>query len=499
MASGSMYLIGILVICLMTSTAARTFEENVLITSTPVPEKTAVEPQQPNSTCFYAEPELCQQFNESEPCKECMPHPVYTNSLVCCNVTDLERSISCVENLNGDNKTVWMNIHVRNATLDELNISLNSWKLLDSLAITDGRVNRIVKEFPKFSQPKCLNMSNNNLHSIQNMRALKDLTRLQVLDLSYNNLTTIPNLNNLNLALDVRGNNGMLCKSVLESIERGNVTFIEADSTSCLMNQTFQWFNSTDLLPIRQLEKMKQLNNDCPSIPGKGNCSCIPERMTYDGENNLVFAAKVDCSNLGLTSLPELLPGKTFSLNVTNNSITSLSVMVENHSYNHLLRLFADDNEVESLLEIEGTEFIQNFDSLHLRRNKLKSIPYYLLDRNPEGRNIFLEGNRVYCDCNSAKVLKIWLLAKQNQIPDADKVYCDNMPKKVLDLSETKMCQSPHDWTDYIYYLIAAEVFLLLTIIAKVSYDYYVFKTAGYLPWPASQMPKLPCDWLCET
>lgn len=96
-------------------------------------------------------------------------------------------------------------------------------------------------------------------------------------------------------------------------------------------------------------------------------------------------------------------------------------------------------------------------------------------------------------------ISQIWLLARQGHIPDYDKVWCDNMAKKVIDLSETKLCQSPHDWTDYIYYLIAAEVFLLIAIIAKVSYDYWVFKTAGYLPWPASQMPKLPCDWLCET
>lgn len=128
-------------------------------------------------------------------------YPIYQ---VCCNVTDLEKSISCVENVaNGENKTVWTNIHVRNATIDELDISLKLWKLLDSLAVTDGSVNRIVREFPKFSQPKCLNMSNNNLHTIPT-RALKDLTRLQTLDLSYNNLTTVPSLNNLNLALDVR-------------------------------------------------------------------------------------------------------------------------------------------------------------------------------------------------------------------------------------------------------------------------------------------------------
>lgn len=80
-----------------TIVTARTFDEpNILITSTltPVIEKSAAvdvpqppppptPPPQPNGTCFYAEPELCQeQFNESEPCKECMPHPVYSNSLV---------------------------------------------------------------------------------------------------------------------------------------------------------------------------------------------------------------------------------------------------------------------------------------------------------------------------------------------------------------------------------------------------------------------------------
>lgn len=202
-----MYMLGIVVFGLMTTiVSARTFENeppSILTTSTSAPEK-PIEPQQPNGTCFIAEPELCQEFIESETCKECMPHPVYSNTLVCCNVTDLEKSISCVENLNNDsNKTVWSNIHIRNATIDELDISLKLWKLLDSLAITDGQINRIVKEFPKFSQPKCLNLSNNHLHTIP-ARALKDLTRLQVLDLSHNNLSTVPNLNNLNLALDVR-------------------------------------------------------------------------------------------------------------------------------------------------------------------------------------------------------------------------------------------------------------------------------------------------------
>lgn len=35
-------------------------------------------------------------------------------------------------------------------------------------------------------------------------------------------------------------------------------------------------------------------------------------------------------------------------------------------------------------------------------------------------------------------------------------------------------------------------------LVAKVTYDYWIFKSAGYLPWPANKMPRLPCDWLCE-
>lgn len=126
--------------------------------------------------------------------------------------------------------------------------------------------------------------------------------------------------------------NGILCKPVLESIERGNVTFIEVDSTYCLMNQTFNWFNSTDSLPIRQLERLKQLDSDCPFIPGYGNCTCEAERMPIelrDDATRIVqnFAAKVDCSNMGLISLPQSLPANTIALNVSNNSVSILTIV----------------------------------------------------------------------------------------------------------------------------------------------------------------------------
>lgn len=116
------------------------------------------------------------------------------------------------------------------------------------------------------------------------------------------------------------GNNGLLCKSVYDSIERGNVTFIEAESTFCQTNSTFHWFNSTDPMPIRQLDIIRQLDSECPSL-----CVCTPERLTYvenEEGTRMLYALKVDCSNLGLTSLPKTLPETTIALNVSNNNVS---------------------------------------------------------------------------------------------------------------------------------------------------------------------------------
>jgi len=50
---------------------------------------------------------------------------------------------------------------------------------------------------------------------------------------------------------------------------------------------------------------------------------------------------------------------------------------------------------------------------------------------------------------------------------------CENVKERVVDLEPSKMCVYPGDWTDYIYYIIATEVILLISLIAKVSYDYF--------------------------
>ena len=121
-------------------------------------------------------------------------------------------------------------------------------------------------------------------------------------------------------------------------------------------------------------------------------------------------------------------------------------------------------------------------------------------ERATISRDLLLSHNKLYCDCDVAQVLKVWLLSKKNLIPDYNQIICENMPLRIIDLDSTKMCQkSEQEWINYIYLIIAIEVILLVSLFCKVTYDYYVFKRTGYLPWPANKLPKLPCDCLCES
>ena len=204
----------------VTTISSRTMEEqsfipnNAVLTTAPAVSSPSTQApigetdSESNSThaCFYAPSDLCLIPRETEGCKECMPHPTIPNSLVCCNVTDIEKSISCVPNPSSpDNSSYWINLHIRNATLDDLDIPPKFWKRLDSLIVTDGNITNITKEFTKFGLPKCINISNNHLMHIH-PRAFKDFTSLQMLDISYNNLSTVPNLNSIptNLSLSIK-------------------------------------------------------------------------------------------------------------------------------------------------------------------------------------------------------------------------------------------------------------------------------------------------------
>lgn len=448
-----------------TTTSTTTTTSSTSTTTVPTTTTTLIPPTN-NYGCYNADPDLCRTHTGD--C-ECAPDPYIPDALYCCNATDINKAIGCVDGS-------WKYIHMRNLTVPELvlNVSQRYIKTLLSLSITDGSIHKITNKFSKFSYPLCLNISNNNISEIQD-RAFTELRHLTMLDISHNNLSSIP-IEYTTLTtfrwLDVRENKPMLCKNLLEAVKH-NITFVQEQETFCLTSRNLSWYESEDVIRFSQLQAANQLQQNCPR-----QCRCDLERLNFDLNNTekKTFTAKVNCSGLNFTDFPETLPPDTVTLDVSRNNITSLKAL-SNTSYHSLVRLYADDNQITSLSELEGSPFLSHFTYFAIRRNRLKTIQTYLLKLD-FGSFLFLEGNSMTCDCNAAKNFKNWLLSKKIHVPDQDLIYCDGSSSsssqqvKLVQIQESKLCQSQHDWTDYIYYVIAIEIILLLALVCKVSYDY---------------------------
>lgn len=385
--------------------------ESITITELKDKVELAELPLKSANPCFYADIDavcLNKTGSEVKPSCECEQHPDNERAIVCCNVTDITKAISCAV----QNTSTYSSIHIINAVQAEVNVShMNLLKHFDSLMITDGNITKIIGQFSKFTAIKCLNFSNNNISEISE-RALFNLNQLQILDLSTNNLTKLPSLTKVS-TIDIRGNKKISCKNVLSAIDRG-VAFSYKNVSFCERETVYNWFNSTAFISIQTVENMKQLKDNCPT-----NCTCEPDQMLFDqievDDNSLVFKAKIDCSSRGLTELPSKLPENTLTLNISNNSISSLKELVSNPYYQNIRSLFADDNLIKSVEELEGSKFLENFTKLSLKNNKIKNIPLYMLsnlEKNLNGKLVYLGGNRINCECSTIKNQRVSLRTK---------------------------------------------------------------------------------------
>lgn len=480
--------------------AAHKYREQASTASTPRPEPPKVQLQ--HGKCFHMSKDDC-------PSGDVLCKHIDQVSLFCCNVNST--TLPTLIALTASNKPNIENLHVLNADLEELDVSISAFRRLSSMAFTDGNIGKIVGQFPKHSSIACLNISNNNLTSA-NMQPIQRpfayLSNLTILDASHNNLTDFPFSlvqSNRKISVDFSRNNYLPCKHFQRAMESNNsssVTFLNYNSTNCALDLRFNWFKDIQIVPIDHLRLQKEINASCNDIkPSDINCTCVLERLELVGDEVTNLVA-VDCSGRHLKEMPTDLPPNTVKLNVSYNNITSLQAVGDDPSYEHLRQLIVDFNDIPNIIELEGTKFIDNFMLFSIMNNKLKTIHTYVLsnkfDTTGPYTTFSIAGNHIQCDCNTEKILKPWLLENFKNIPDYKNLECKDGMGSVVDLIEYQVCHSPRDWTDYIYYIIGLEVLILVLLISKVSYDYWIFKTAGYLPWPANKMPRLPCDWLCE-
>ncbi|XP_020295692.1 protein halfway isoform X2 [Pseudomyrmex gracilis] len=400
--------------------------------------------------CFYRPPTDCPQLDpKSSECGACERIKFNQGyAAFCCNtnMSALESDLSCI----GFPHANISYIHIRNATLDVFNASETRWRMLTSLAITDGRINRVKGQFLRMTPTQCLNLSNNALIEVESNSLIR-LSQLTTLDLSYNNLTNLPTLNTINnreFWLDISGTNTLLCQDIYQYINKPGekqITFNRENDTVCSAVATWHWFNTTEQVPLTQVIYLSLLQTECPKGDG-WQCQCDIKRLDIIEGKPPTHAVNVDCSGMQLTELPKKLPQNTISLNVSCNNITVLDDLSTNLYYEDLREFYADYNNISSINKLEGSKFLDNYALLSLRYNKITSLPTYILSPSAHNKNFLssrnlvkLGGNKLHCDCNTAKYLKAWL---QTRILDADEVMCGNVKEKVIDLEPSKMYDS---------------------------------------------------------
>ncbi|XP_069690480.1 protein halfway isoform X2 [Periplaneta americana] len=432
-----------------------------------------------SSECFQGPKDYCKDSTEESGCRYLSDA---NDTALCCHLKSFafKEWISVLQTNRNLSK-----LYIHFTILDELNMNMFWSPTLKSLTFTDGQAPRVVRaNKTTLTSLKCLNLSSNQIVDFDS-RVTADLPSLELLDLSNNNLTnfSLIKAENSNRSLpqfwlDISNNKKVWCANITRLRSRkhgtGDLDFLNKNNTACTVLREEYWFPVVSTLTFHQLDQLDKVDEQCRKDTP---CTCQVIRYLILEDQSLSLHISANCSGKNLTALPDV-PAHTVSLNISNNNITSLKRFKTDANYSEIKELYAENNQIMSLQEIEASEFLKHFQILDIRGNKLTEIETYIYNNAFDGDNhkiVRLAGNKVLCDCNTA------------------------LHVKVKDLDQNKVCKHQRVWTDYINYIIACEVVLLLLLVSKVSYDYWVFRTAGYLPWPASKMPKMPCDWVFET
>ncbi|KRT83062.1 hypothetical protein AMK59_3987 [Oryctes borbonicus] len=210
-----------------------------------------------SNTCYHEAEEECPKFNEREKCKLSQ---TTKNAVLCCHLTsdDVGANSTLLQNL-PFNKSSIQKLHFRNVTAKEFYIkSLNTWRPC-SLAITDGYIENVTGIFPRGTKLSCLNFSSNSILHFD--KTLKYSIRLERLDLSHNNLSDIPYMkSSINITLDISNNKALQCTNLIKTMKQYQITFVNANKTTCLSSNTFSWFNTTEYVSLTKVEQFYEVN-----------------------------------------------------------------------------------------------------------------------------------------------------------------------------------------------------------------------------------------------
>lgn len=388
-----------------------------------------------------------------------------------------------------------------------LNVTLNlqevlrGFSSLRKLTITNSNLTKLTGYFSEESQfLEKINLTHNRLEGLA-VDLFANLSYLRVIDLRNNALTEIksksfdlPNLHHIYLS-----GNPLKCThdtAWILDIQNGSLAskVLDREKLRCSVP-----YDGRPLVPV--VEIIMALKEECKRTVCECELVYVVARGSKKASKQLMAFTSVNCSYRDLTEMPSFLPANTTTLRLTGNKIRDLTPLVRNPVYKQVLDLYLDNNLVESIVQLDGSYWLDHFRLLSLRGNQLSDLPTYALEnvllQSGNAARLFLGNNPWRCDCLFTPGFQDLLIRYTNLVRDINEVRCafvrgdENSNKQIRDLTRTEICISPEENTliyplDILNIILASLIFLIL---GKLLYDYWFFKKTGKLPWIVSKIP----------
>ncbi|XP_029167010.1 protein singed wings 2 isoform X2 [Nylanderia fulva] len=435
----------------------------------------------------------------------CYWHHPRVNNYSECNFVKNRHSLICFNGLKNEWKAKAKHVQILilcewpKATFDPHEV-LRKFTFLRKLIIANSNLTQLSSAFPIEAQfLEKINVTGTKLRTLPK-DAFSNLRSLRYLDLKNNALEEInvtafntPALKRILLA-----GNPLRCTEdtawILDPNEGSAASkVVDKDKLLCATP-----YDGRPLLPI--IEIIVTLNKECKQTV----CDCELIYVVGAGkltQKQLIAFTSVNCSHRGLTEMPNFLPANTTTLRLTGNKIKDLTPLTTNPIYKSVLDLYIDDNLIESIVGLEGSDWLDRFRLLNLRGNKLIDLPTYALENallhNSNVAGLYLGNNSWTCNCHFTPSFQDLLIRHPNLVKDINDIKCavasdnDNSNKQIRDLTRTEICISSDEdsWLhplDILNIVLASLIFLVL---GKLLYDYWSFKKTGKLPWIVAKIP----------
>ncbi|XP_058834711.1 protein singed wings 2 [Topomyia yanbarensis] len=367
---------------------------------------------------------------------------------------------------------------------------------VEKFAITGTTLWKLKNDFPQLLNLKMINITGTKLN-VTEAGIFQQLPALRVVNMRGNALVRIVpyNLQSKHVEIYLQGNPWNCTNDMIWLLEEQSGIYTDKHSLVCK-----DW-KYTGRPMTTAMEYKRVLREHCRHEEIR-NCTC---RISYlrlcDHGKSFHPLVTVNCTGKEFYRLPSYLPPNTTVLHMSNNRINGVEQLTTDDYYNPVQDIYLDNNNITSIDILEDSVWLDNFRILSLRGNRISRIRVYslehALERNAHVGQLYLANNPWRCGCRFATRMQEFLRKHESVVVDSRNITCYILDPDghksylpVMTLTPNDVCSSSEHNKAAIYDILSM-VFasLILLIIGKLAYDYYIYRQYGKLPWLIMKMP----------